>query len=301
MKRKNIIYILTLTIIAFGLSACAPLKPAAPVKEGNPIKISVAASFYPLYFLAAEIGGDRAEVFSVTPAGTEPHDYELTPNEMMKIENSRLLVINGSGFEAWGEDIFKNIDPRETVAVRAGDGLPGDGSDPHFWLSPVLAGQMADNILAGFIKADPAGAAYYEIRAADLKNKLSALDAEYRAGLAGCAKKVIITAHAAFGHLAAAYGLEQKAIAGLSPESEPSPREMAAIASFAQANGVEYIFFESLVSPKLAETIAREAGAKTLVLNPLEGLTAEEIAAGQDYLSEMRRNLSNLRIALQCR
>lgn len=271
-------------------------------------KLSVVASFYPMYYLASEIGGDKADVRNITPAGAEPHDYEPTAQDVAKIESANLIVLNGGGLEAWGDSAIQNTDPQKTVIVRAGEGLMTLGVfengeniiDPHVWLSPVLAEQMVDKIEQGYMQADPANATYYAKNASDLKVKLRQLDTEYKQGLANCERKNIITSHAAFGYLAATYGLNQVAIAGISPEEEPSAKDLAEVANFAKKNGVKYIFFESIVSPKLSQTIATEIGAQTLVLDPIEGIAQDDIAVGQDYITVMMGNLVNLKTALQC-
>jgi len=288
-------------------------KPAEPNS-----KLRVVTSFYPVWFLASEIGGEHAEVINVTPAGAEPHDYEPTPSQIRALYDSSLFIMNGAGLEAWGERIASEL-PETVLVIEAGEGLAtlsgeigeevshdGEGDehglyDPHVWLSPVLASRMVDTILAGFVKTDPDHAPQYESRAVILKQELGALAEEFRSGLSQCAKDDFITSHAAFGYIAHDYNLHQLSIAGLSPEAEPSAKTLAEISVFARENNVEYIFFETLVSPKLAETIAREAGAGTLVLNPIEGLTPEELTAGKTYLSEMRNNLANLKVALSCR
>lgn len=271
-------------------------------------KIQVATSFYPLYFFTQQIGGEKIEVINITPPGGEPHEYELTAQDIVRIENSTLLVLAGGGLESWGEKIQQNIDPQKTTILMAGEDLMTQDvveedetiTDPHVWLSPVLAQKMADKIAVGLMQADPANATYYQANTDILKITLSNLDTEYRQGLSQCASKNIITAHAAFGYLASTYGLNQVSISGLSTEEEPSPQQLAEVAQFAQENGIKYIFFESLVSPELSETIATEIGAQTLVLNPLEGLTATEITEGKNYITEMQNNLHNLQIALQC-
>lgn len=277
-------------------------------RQSGDSKLQVVASFYPLFFFAREIGGDTADVFNVTPAGAEPHEYEPTAADIARIEKSSLLVLNGEGLEAWGPAIEQTIDPKHTRSIHAGEGLTTrqateEGKsmiDPHVWLSPLLAQKMADAIAQGFARVDPLHASGYASRAAALKERLGELDQKYRRGLASCAEKNIITSHAAFGYLASAYHLNQVSIAGLSPYAEPSPAQLAHIARFAKENGVRFIFFEQLASPKLSETIAREIGAKTLVLNPLEGLSPEEEARGKDYFTEMRGNLDSLKLALQC-
>jgi zinc transport system substrate-binding protein len=282
-------------------------KPSQTQPAGNS-KLQVVASFYPLYFFSSQIGGDKAEVINIVPAGAEPHDYEPTSQDMARIENSQLLVLNGGGLEAWGTDVQENIDPKKTTIIIAGEGLTNQqvtedgetGTDPHVWLDPPLAEKMVDNIVQGFEKADPSNKEYYQSNADALKVKLNDLDNTYKQGLNNCQEKNIITSHAAFGYLATTYGLKQVSIAGLSPDAEPSPKQLADVAKFAKDNNVKYIFFESLVSPKLSQTIATEVGAQTLVLNPIEGLSDEELVQRKTYLTVMQDNLNNLRTALQC-
>ncbi len=280
-----------------------------PARQGATArKIAVVASIYPLYFFAERIGGDAADIYNITPAGAEPHDYEPTAQDLVRIEKSRLLIVNGGNLEAWVDRIRKNIDPHHPLVVTAGEGLTTQqvvehGArliDPHVWLSPPLAGRMVAAITRAFAQVDPAHAADYQSRGAALASDIDNLDTAYRRGLADCEDHTIITAHAAFGYLASAYHLDQLPIAGLSPDGEPSPKQLAEIAQFARRHHVQYIFFENLVSPKLAQTLATEVGAKTMILNPIEGLSAEEAAQGKTYLTEMKSNLANLRIALRC-
>jgi zinc transport system substrate-binding protein len=263
-------------------------------------KVSVATSFYPLYFFAQKIGGDKADVFAVTPAGTEPHDYEPSPQDILRIEKSAMLIVLGT-IEPWAENVTGNISNKNIVIVKAGaDIIKEDDADAHVWLNPVLAQRLVDVIAAGFLQADPENSGFYTGRANAMKEELRVLDQEYVRGLEHCSQKNIVVSHAAFGHLASAYGLTQVPVYGLSPDFEPSARELAQVARFAKEHDVQYIFFESLVSPRLSETIAQEIGVRTLALNPLEGLTSQEIAEGEDYFTHMRTNLANLRKALQC-
>lgn len=277
----------------------------APADSG---KLRVTASFYPIYFFAREVGGDRAEVLNITPAGAEPHDYELTAQQTARMEGPGLILVNGAGLESWAASVSKTIDPAVTRFILVGEDLAtekvtDDGEeirDPHVWLSPVLARVMVDRIAAGFAAADPQNADYYRSNTMKLAMRLDEIDLEFKNGLARCSQKNLVTSHAAFGYLARAYGLRQIPIAGISPDEEPSAKQLIEIAKYAKAHSIKYIFFESLVSPKLAETIAREIGAQTLVLNPLEGLSDDEVAVGADYFTEMRANLSHLQTALQC-
>ncbi|MBI1730431.1 zinc ABC transporter substrate-binding protein [Candidatus Acetothermia bacterium] len=306
MNRKTGL-LLVAALASMGLLWLAVINFEKP--SGQSQKLQVTTSFYPLYFFAQQIAGSSAEVMNITPAGGEPHDYEPTAQDIVQIEKSKLLVLNGGGLEAWGTRILQNLDPDKTLVIRVGEGLTTqqvvkDGEniiDPHVWLSPPLAEKMVDAVTRGFSQADPRNAAQYETNADSLKKKLNDLDKAYQQGLSNCANKNIITSHAAFGYLATTYHLNQVAIAGLSPDAEPSPQQLADIAKFAKENDVKYIFFESLVSPKLAQTIATEVGARTLVLNPMEGQTKEELAAGKNYLTEMQMNLKSLEIALQCK
>lgn len=269
--------------------------------------LSVVASFYPMYYFASEIGGNSATVSNLTPVGTEPHDYELTPQDIVRIQDSQLLVLNGAQLEPWANDVMADLS--DDVTVVQGSGGLADHTieedhvalvDPHVWLSPKLAQTEVETITDSFISADPIDAIKYIKNSEALIERLDELDDEYKAGLADCDSDTIITAHAAFSYLADTYDLKQLSIAGLSPETDPSLSELTDIIDFAEDHDVQYIFFESLASPKLAKAIADEIGAKTLVLNPLEGLTYEDIDSGQDYFTVMKANLANLRTALGC-
>jgi len=298
---------LGLGIVLVGLLSYLFVWPR-PAPPAPPSKLQVAASFYPLYYFAQQIGGDHATVINITPAGGEPHDYEPTAQDIARILSGQLLIINGGGLETWGEKIRRNLDPKQTLIVTAGAGLTtqrvlenGENTiDPHVWLAPPLAAQMVANIAAGFAQVDPAHEPAYAANARALTAQLQDLDAAYQQGLANCPKKDFVTAHAAFGYLATTYHLHQVAVAGISSDAEPSPQQLADIAQFAKKNNVKIIFFENLVSPKLSQTIANEVGAQTLVLDPIEGLTDADLRAGQNYLTKMRANLTNLKIALQC-
>lgn len=263
----------------------------------NSTKLHIVTSFYPLYFFTAHIAGDKAEVVNITPAGAEPHDYEANSQDIVKIENSQLVVLNGNGLEGWGNKIKQILQNSKTKIIE----VSGSGeSDPHVWLSPRLAKDEAVKIAAAMVMIDPVNKDYYQQNLANLSQELEALDAEYRQGLANCQLKDFVTSHEAFGYLAKEYGLEQIAITGVSPDSEPSVQKLTEITQLVKSKGVEIIFFESLVNPKLSETVAAEVGAKTMVLNPIEGITSEEQKSGKNYFNLMRTNLTNLRIALKC-
>ena len=309
MNNKKVL--LVAGIVLFAIIIIVALLNFGQKETNNSPKTKVVTSFYPLYFFTSQIAGDKAIVSNITPAGAEPHEYEPTARDIANIEDSNLLVLNGGGLEGWSENIQKNLNKNKTKVVISGDGLAtktiseegqnNNAIDPHIWLSPILAQQMVDKIESGLSLSDPSNSLYYKSNAETLKDKLSILDKEFKNGLTSCGSKNIITSHSAFAYLASTYGLNQVSIAGLSTEEEPSSKQMSEIAKFSKNNNVKYIFFESLISPKLSLTIAKEIGAQTLVLNPIEGLTEDEINSGKDYFSEMRNNLVNLKIALQCK
>jgi zinc transport system substrate-binding protein len=278
----------------------------APAKP----KPSVVASFYPLHEFARQVAGDAAEVTSLVPPGVEPHDWEPAPQDVARLEKAQVFVYNGAGFEPWANKLLANLGGKGPVVVVATQGmdllradLPGHGHDepdPHVWLDPVLAQRQLELIRAALAGADPDNAARYSANAKAFGDRLAELSDRYERGLARCQRREIVVSHASFSYPAKRYRLTQVPVMGLSPDSEPSPAQLAQIVRFARRHKVNVIFFETLVSPKLAETLAREVGARTLVLDPIEGLTKEGQAAGKGYLDLMEANLQNLRAALDC-
>jgi zinc transport system substrate-binding protein len=260
---------------------------------GSDDRMQVVAGFYPLAFAAEEVAGNRVEVTNLTPAGAEPHAVELSPRDVERIRSADLVLYAGGGFQPALEEA---ADGAEGAAVEVLDGLDlreEDGeADPHVWLDPVRFAQVVERIGAEL---------KVEASARQLASQLHALDGEYREGLADCDRHELVTAHDAFGYLADRYGLEVIPIAGLAPEVEPTPRDLEEIAELVEDRGVTTVFVEPLLSPEIGETVAREAGVETAMLNPLEGLTEEELARGENYLSVMRANLEALRAGLGCR
>ncbi|MEK9201202.1 MAG: zinc ABC transporter substrate-binding protein, partial [Patescibacteria group bacterium] len=200
--------------------------------------------------------------------------------------------------DGWMEPWILNVQVDQITSVTTD--LADLEGDPHVWLSPSKATQMVENIAEAVSKTDPENAQIYTRNAVSLKERLAKLDQDFQLILVNCKRRDFVTAHEAFGYLAQSYGLEQIAISGITPEAEPSLKELTQITRIVQEKQIKYIFFEDLVSPKLAQTLASEVGANTLVLNPIEGLTDEQARDGKDYFSEMRSNLQNLKIALEC-
>ena len=283
---------MSVVLLFASLVACADDGP----ESGS---LAVVASFYPVFEAAQRVGGDDAAVTNLTPAGAEPHDLELSSRQVDRIEDAALVFYLGQDFQPGIERAAERATGTAVDLLDADLGLiPGD---PHFWLDPTLLKKAVERVTAAYVEYDRARATGYEERSAAYVRELDELDTAYREGLRTCDRRLIVTSHAAFGYLARQYGLTQKAVAGLSPESEPEAGQLAALAREVRAEGVTTIFSETLVSPRVAETLAREAGVGTSVLNPLEGLTEEEAAAGETYSSIMRENLAALRAALGCR
>jgi zinc transport system substrate-binding protein len=263
-------------------------------------KLTVVGSFYPLAHFAQQVGGDKVNVVNITPAGSEPHDFEPSPRDLAAIQSAGLFLFNGLGLDSWATKIKTNLQNSGLTAIDMSKVVDTVDNDPHFWLNPVQAKQEVQAIVNGLTNVDVANTELYRSNADAYIAQLDQLDSDYRTGLANCRTREVVTSHAAFGYLAREYGLTAHAIAGLSPEAEPSAQQLSELATLVRERNIGYIFFETLASPKLAETLANEVGAQTLVFNPLEGLTNQEIAEGKTYISVMRENLANLRTALAC-
>ena len=286
---------LLVVIFTLFLSGCGS-QPAGS-KQGG--KLKVVASFYPMAEFARQVGGDQVTVTTLIPDGVEPHEWEPTAKDLSGIKDAGLFIYNG-GVEPWAPKAVNAIGADKVRALEAGRGhLELNGHlDPHLWLSPKQAQLEVNAIRNGLIQADPAHKDAYTANAAAYIGKLQQLDKQLTAIVKTAKRKEFVTTHAAFGHLAADYGLRQLSILGISPEAEPSPAELTQLVNLVQEKNIKYVFFETLVSPKVAQTLAAETKAQTLVLNPLEGLTREERAAGADYLSVMEQNIKNLQLAL---
>jgi zinc transport system substrate-binding protein len=280
----TLIWIVATAALVGAASGCS-------AQEGTSGRKSVVAAFYPLAFAAGTLGGSGVEVENLTPPGAEPHDLELTPGDVQAIDDADLVLLLGRDFQPQleqaagsGDKVLRLLD---TPGLRV---LPND--DPHVWLDPLRYALIVERIGDALGTTQAGG---------ELAARLRALDREFRQGLASCDRHEIVTSHEAFAYLAQRYGLEQIAVTGLTPEAEPAPKDLQHVIDLVRKTHATTVFFETLVSPRIAETVAREVGAKTAVLNPIEGLTPGEVKRGEDYFSVMRVNLANLRRALGCR
>ncbi|MCW2810738.1 MAG: zinc transporter substrate-binding protein [Friedmanniella sp.] len=287
--------------------------PVGGASTGRPLR--VVASFYPFAFVAERVAGPYASVENLTQPGAEPHDVELTPRQVADLTRADLVVYEKSFQAAVDEGVSQSgsnnaldtasVVPLEPLAEAGGPGSAGEadtahgGLDPHVWLDPTNMATIATEVGQRLAALDPAHATAYAANATALVGDLTRLDTAYRSGLASCTRTDFITTHAAFGYLSRRYGLGQIGISGLSPDAEPSPARIASVQGEAKAYGITTIFYETLVSPAVATSIATDLGLRTDVLDPLEGIT--EASRGTDYLSVMASNLTALQTANGCR
>jgi zinc transport system substrate-binding protein len=272
--------------------AAALLLSAAAAQAAAPKR--VVAGFYPPAWASEQLAGSAVSVENLTPSGAEPHDIELTPRQVADLQRADVVLYLSHGFQPAVEQAVKDakgtrVDILSGLTLRSGVGDEAGKTDPHVWLDPVLFARVIPKIAAALGKP-----------AAPVVARLHTLDRRYRLGLAKCKRRDFVTSHAAFGYLAARYHLHQIPITGIDPAAEPSPKKLAELVRLVRAKHIRTIFFERLVSPKLAQTIARESGAKTAVLDPIEGLTPAEAKGGASYVTLMLQNLRELRKALGC-
>ena len=302
-------------------SGCAALSDdsGSSASGSDSGKVQVAAAFYPLEFVAERVAGDLAEVTPLTKPGAEPHDLELSINQTAALQSAD-LILTEHGFQPAVDDAVEQdvkgevVDVEKVVELRkaeeeghedehaedeeaAEDEHAHGETDPHFWHDPLLMAQYAEGVRDALVEADPDNAETYEANAKSLTDDLTKVDEEFKTGLAQCKIKDVVVSHDAFAYLDK-YGLEFESIAGLTPDAEPNPAQLAEIGEHAKEHGVTTIFSERLVSTALADTLADDLGLKTAVLDPIEGLSAD--TEGEDYLSLMRQNLDALKAANGC-
>jgi zinc transport system substrate-binding protein len=301
--KKSTRTIAVVALLSITMSACSSSSDQANPSQsisatdstaGN--IVSVQAAFYPLEFLANEIGGDLIQVTALAAAGAEPHDMELTPVQVAELEKTSLVIyIQGfmpaldQAIASQTSDVSLNL--ATAVPLLATSDTSEVAYDPHIWLAPKNMILMATAVSDRLISLAPANKDYYTANTEILISKLEALDSEFTSGLANCQQKTLVTSHDAFGYLTSAYGFQQLGIAGLSPESEPSPARLAQISKLVSDQGITTIYYETLVSPEIAQTVAAETGATTAVLDPIEGLAA---GSTDTFITVMQANLKTL-------
>lgn len=317
MKMQKGLLLLGTVVLSVLLTACGGQeKKEASSNE----KIQVMTTFYPMYEFTKQVVGDKGDIELLIPAGTEPHDFEPSAKDLAKISDSDVFVYNSTELETWTDNLTDTIDTKQTEIIQASKDIKlMEGTeheheeahdhdtqeheehghshelDPHVWLDPALAIKEVETIRDQLSKKYPDDKAAFEKNAASYIDELKKLDEEFQTAFKDAKNKTFVTQHAAFGYLANQYGLTQEAIAGISPDQEPSPSRLSELKHYVDDNQVKVIYFEENASSKVAETLSKETGVKLEVLNPLESLTDKQIKDGEDYLSVMRENLAALK------
>lgn len=313
MKRLLVPLVIFLLMVS-GCSNTASTK-SEKTSEGSK-KLQIVTTFYPMYYFTKKVAGSSANVELLIPNGAEPHDWEPTAKDMIKIQNADVFIYNSQYFELWTEKVLKSINDSNLKVVEAARGIKlmdalesedeeehghsehTSSKDPHVWLSPVLAQLEVNTIAKALEQADPKNKDQFQKNAEALNLELADLDHLYKETIDKAKKKEFVTQHAAFGYLAKQYGLTQIPIAGLSPDVEPTLGKLTELTELTKKKNTKVIYFEEMTSSKVAETLAKEIGAKTEVLNPLEGLTKKEQEQGLDYLDVMKKNLESLKLSI---
>jgi len=305
------IALLLLLLISFLLS-CQPAKESNREDQ----KLRVIATIFPIYDFARNIGGDKIKVTMLLPPGTDAHHYELKPEDIVKVSKTDIFLFTNFEMEQWAYKIINAAEKNTNMlAIETGAGavllpLNAEGEeqenhvskfDPHIWLDMDNAQKMVDNIAAAFIKKDSRNSDYYLKNAHNYKLKLIAVDQRYRAELTRCKTKTILHAgHWAFAYLAKKYNLNYIAAYNVSADAEPSPQKMVDLVQQGKSQRIAYIYYESMINPRLAQMIARETGAGLLKLNNGHDVSKADIKNGESFISLMEKNLINLKKGLQC-
>ena len=289
--KKRILAVLLLVSCIF-LCACGK-------QEGfKTDKIRICTSFYTVYDFVQKIGGDKVEIINLVPGGTEPHDYEPNPRDLVILENADLLVCNGLGMESWIKKIEQSVNNDKLQIIELADGVDPIENDPHIWLNPLNVDVELKNIVNTLVKLDPKNKEYYELNYDKYKSMIIELDEEYINKLSNCMCDEIVVSHCAFGYLCERYGLSQIGLQGISNEGEPSMQKMAEIIKIIKEKDITAVFAENAEDEKVMNAISKETGAKVLRLNTLENITKEDIESGRDYFKVMETNLDALVLAL---
>jgi len=296
MKKIIILSMLILSLTGCGNSV--PLKKVDNTKN----KITIITTLFPVYDFAKSIGGNKADVILLIPPGTEPHGYEPTASDLVNINNADVFAYTGDFMEKWVSGILNSLTNPNLEIVDTSKGTEIISGDPHIWLDFEHDKIMAKNIADAIIKKDINNKNYYEKNLQDLTEKFNKIDNDYRTTISSCqTKEIVYGGHYAFGYLVRRFGLEYIAAQGLSPDSEPTAKGLIDLVDQVKRDGVKYIFYEELASPKVAETISHEANAKMLLLNNLESLPKNDIENGKTFIDAMYQSLDNIKVGLDCK
>jgi len=315
MKTVRTALIFLFCIVLLAVASCQKKDD----KQIETKKLTVVTTLFPLYDFAKNIGGQLADVSLLLPPGVESHGFEPKPEDIIRINKAGIFIYTGKYMEPWAEKILKGTDNKSlvvdsskgiTLIKGACDHSHSHGHshdhahemDPHIWLDFENAQKMVDNMLEGFIAADPANESIYRKNAENYQSILRELDNKFREGLASCKTRYFIHGgHYAFGYMAKRYGLNYiSAYHGFSPDAEPSARRLAELIRKMKKHNTNYVFYEELISPRVAEVIAKETGANLLKFHAAHNITKEEMDRGITFIEIMEQNLVNLKTGLQC-
>lgn len=306
------IRLIILTVATFALISA--LSGCTKNQNNNIEKPRVAVSFYVLEEFTKQIGDDYIDVIA-PPNFSGGHNYSPTPKALAEFYSADMFIMQGHSFDPWAEKLIPDLQNKDIMILEVSAELPlmeidsadvvEDSGvhvefDPHTWLDPVLAIETVNVIENNLAELDPENSAAYQSNAEAYVSKIAQLDSRFKKELATCELDTIIVAHDAFNYLAERYNIKVESIAGFSPDAKPSARDIAGLSDLASTKGIKHVFFEPMTSPEFSETLASDIGANTLVLDPIEGVSLEDVENGRDYISIMETNLSNLKTAMRC-
>lgn len=276
-------------------------------------KLPVAASIFPVADIVKQVGGDHVEVITIVPPGASPHTFELKPGVVKKISSARIFFMIGAGLEFWSEKFVKS-GAGKPVKIVLSDGVDlirstGDHhvdkagkhheeegfANPHIWLDVEIAKSMVKKIVSALASADKEHAGYYEERGGKYLSELDRLDGEIHAAAESFKIKKYVAFHPAWDYFARRYGLESAGVIESIPGKNPTPLGIKHIVGSIRKHGVKAVFAEPQLNPKVAEVIAKEAGVKMLMLDPMGG---PGIKGRGNYIDLMKYNLAVLQEAM---
>lgn len=313
MKSRTLIIICAVIVFSAVIFASLILRRSSGAEAGGARRLKAVTTIFPLYDMARAIGGSGADVTLLLPPGVEAHSFEPKPSDIARINEADIFIYTGKFMEPWAEDLVGGVANKRLLVVNAGKdvklmleaglhrGKAGAAPDPHIWLDFDNAKIMAGNISAAFSAKDPGNKEAYLRASAAYEGRLSALDSAYKSGLSACrTKEIIYGGHYAFGYLARRYGLNYMAAQGLSPDSEPTAKDLAALVEQIRKDKVKYVFYEELTSPKIASTISSETGAKMLPLSAAHNVGRDQVLRGVSFFDILQADLENLKEGLEC-
>jgi len=296
-KRQKIVLFFSILIAIIVLLTFLTAKKEPATSNGKP---TVVVSTFSLYEAACAVAGDTLHIRSIVPLGSDAHLFSPNPTHVADILKSQLFIYNGGGFETWVEPL-KNTLPKSISVMDMSTHVTLLQNDPHYWLDIDNMIKITQTLDGQFSKLFPANTELFHKNASIYIVKLQKLKADYATGMSECKNRTLVSNHGAFGYLAHVNKLENISVIGLSSDEQPSAQTISHIVELVKQHTIKTIFFEELISDNVAQTIAKETGAKAQPLQPLENISEDELKLHQTYLTIMGDNLKKLREAMECR